>query len=155
MELYLVRHAIADDGQDDDKRPLSPKGKKRFKQIAAGLAALDVRFDRVLHSPKLRALETAELLTPLLRGELEVTDLLAAAPGKELLEQLHGKRVALVGHEPWLSMLLAWLVTGDAGHGRGFELKKGSVARLDGDPVPGGMALTALLPPKLLREAGA
>jgi phosphohistidine phosphatase len=59
MDLYLIRHAIAEDGDDDDARPLSAKGAKKFKQAVKGLRALGVRFDRVLHSPRRRAVETA------------------------------------------------------------------------------------------------
>lgn len=151
MQLFLIRHGIAEDGDDDAARPLSPDGAKRFRQEVRGLRALGVRFDRVLHSPKRRAVETAELLAPLVDGEYEVSALLAQAPSAELLAQLHGGVVAVVGHEPHLSSLLAWLVVGAPDEGR-FELKKGGVARLAGEPEAGGMTLVALLPPKLLRE---
>lgn len=69
MTLFLVRHAIAEDGVDDDARPISAKGRRRFQKIVQALAGLDVQLDRVVHSPKLRALQTAELMTPLLREE--------------------------------------------------------------------------------------
>lgn len=151
MELFLIRHAIADDGADDDARPLSAKGKKKFAEVVRGLAALEVRFDRVLHSHKLRALETADLLAPVTDGELEVTPLLAAAPSRALLHHLVGDTVAAVGHEPWLSELLAWLVTGDGRHGKAIDFKKGGVAWLSGEPRPAGMALVALLPPRVAR----
>jgi phosphohistidine phosphatase len=40
-ELYLLRHGIAVDpgtaGMPDDARPLTDKGRKRMRQIAAGL----------------------------------------------------------------------------------------------------------------------
>jgi phosphohistidine phosphatase len=151
MDLYLIRHAIADDGDDDDARPLSTKGAKKFRQSVKGLRALGVRFDHVLHSPKRRAVETAELLAPLLEGEFEVTQLLADAPSNKLLGHLHGDALALVGHEPYLSALLAWLTVGDTELGHHFLLKKGSVAQLTGDPEPGGMQLVALWSPAVLR----
>lgn len=153
MELFLIRHAIAEDGADDAARPLSAEGKKRFRREVKGLEALGVRFDRLLHSPRRRAVETAELLASLVDGECEVSALLTAAPSDELLAQLHGRTVALVGHEPHLSALLAWLLVGAPGRGA-FVLKKGGVARLEGKPAPGGMRLVALLPPKVLRELG-
>lgn len=152
MELFLIRHATAEDGEDDDARPLSRKGRRRFADVVRGLDSLKVRFERVLHSPKLRAVQTAELLSPVVRGELEVTTLLATEPSKELIGALTGDRLALVGHEPWLSALLAWLVLGDAGAGGGFELKKGAVACLEGEPSPRGMRLVALLPPRVWRK---
>lgn len=153
MDLFLIRHAIAEDGADDAARPLSDEGTKRFRQEVKGLEALGVRFDRLLHSPKRRAVETAELLAPLVDGEYEVSALLTEAPSDKLFAQLHGGAVALVGHEPYLSALLAWLVVGAPDEGD-FVLKKGGLARLEGEPEPGGMRLVALLPPKVLRELG-
>jgi phosphohistidine phosphatase len=152
MELFLIRHAIAEDGGDDAARALTPKGRRRFKEVVAALDALGVRFDRVLHSPKRRAVETAELLGPLVDGEFEVTALLADAPKEKLLGQLHGGALAVVGHEPHLSTLLAWLTVGDPEQGRAFLLKKGAVAALVGEPGPAGMQLVGLWSPGALRK---
>ena len=68
MELTLVRHAIAEDGADDAARPLSKRGRQRFEDVVQELDSLGVRFDRILHSPKRRAVETAELLAGLCEG---------------------------------------------------------------------------------------
>ena len=152
MDLFIIRHAIAEDGEDDDARPLSPKGRRRFRETVSSLGKLGVKFDRVIHSPKVRAVQTADLLNPLIDGEKEASPLLAAPPSAALLSLIFGGVVAVVGHEPWLSTLLAWLVTGDETLGKAFELKKGAVARLDGSPTPGGMKLRALLPPAVLRR---
>lgn len=151
MELTLIRHAIAEEGPDDDARPLSKKGRKRFEQSVETLGALGFRFDRVLHSPRQRAVETAELLKPLCDGELESTNLLTKEPGVDLWELLQGERLAVVGHEPHLSSLLSWLVTGEPS-GENFELKKGAVAQLEGEPGPAGMKLLSLSQPKVLRR---
>jgi phosphohistidine phosphatase len=153
MKLFLVRHAIAEDGPDDDARPLSKEGVARFKQQVALLERLDVSFDRVLHSPKKRALDTAALVERLCEGDFEVTPLLAAAPTQALLDACVGDAVALVGHEPHLSTLLTWLVMGEKVAGR-VELKKGAVACLEGTAAPGQMQLRWLLPPKVARRAG-
>ncbi len=151
MELTLIRHAIAEDGADDSARPLSKKGRKRFEESVKTLGKLGVRFDKVLHSPKVRAVETAKLLSPLCEGELQETALLAKAPGVELWELLEGERLAMVGHEPHLSELMAWLVTGEP-TGANFDLKKGGVAQLEGEPGPAGMRLCTLLSPRVLRR---
>ena len=155
MRLLLVRHAIAEDGIDDDARPLSDKGRRRFEKVVGTLNDLGVKLDRIVHSPKLRALQTAELMTPLLRdeGTTEVLDLLADLPGADLFEALEGYDgdVALVGHQPYLGRLLAWLVTGRPTAETAFELKKGAVAVLEGAPRPGEVTLTLLLPPKVAR----
>lgn len=152
MELTLIRHAIAEPGADDSARPLSPRGRRRFRRSVKTLGALGLRFDQVLHSPKRRAVETAELLASLCDGKLVSTPLLAKEPGVELWERLEGERLAVVGHEPHLSSLLSWLVTGEADGGGCFVLKKGAVAQLEGEPGPGGMRLCALYPPRVLRR---
>ncbi|MCX7784237.1 MAG: histidine phosphatase family protein [Meiothermus sp.] len=156
MELYLIRHAIALDaepGQSDDPRPLSEAGIQKFKEAVRGLRRLDVRFDRLYHSPKLRAIQTAELLVPLLDGETEVTPYLATDPSPELLKTLVGASVGLVGHEPWMSDLCAWLLTGRRNGGQ-FPFKKGGVAWLEGTPKPGSMKLMGFWSPRVLRSLG-
>lgn len=166
MQLYLIRHAVAADHPEgpapdrlpgtvdpaDAARPLTPRGARRFEDAVRGLSRVGVRFDRLLHSPLLRAVETAELLEPLLRGESVVTPHLAAAPAGPLLAELRsGEHVAVVGHQPWLGELLGLLVFGTREAGDGVTWKKGGVAWLEGAPEPGGMSLCALWPPKLLR----
>ena len=157
MRLYIVRHASAEPGhpgKDDAARALTPQGRERFSRAVAGLRRLRVRFDRLYHSPKLRAVETADLLGRLVRGETVVTQHLSRAPRAALLGAVRGENVALVGHEPWLGSLAAWLVTGDRRRGAQFALKKGGVIVLEGDLRPGAMRLAAALPPKVLRRAG-
>jgi phosphohistidine phosphatase len=159
LDLWIVRHAIAEErspSRDDADRALTEEGRRRFAREVRGLASLGVELDRIAHSPWRRAAETAALLTPLLAGDGDLVpeEGLARAPGRELLQGLRTGRVALVGHEPWLSELVAWLASGDRGDGAGIELKKGAVAHLEGDAKPGAMTLRALLPPRVLRGLG-
>jgi len=67
---------------------------------------------------------------------------------------LRGESLAVVGHEPWLSELIAWLCLGERELGAAFQLKNGGVAWLSGEPVPGGCVLKALWTPRSLRRAG-
>src|SRR6185436_9554556 len=113
-------------------------------------------FERVLTSPWRRAMQTARMLTPISRDELVATDLLTQKPSTDLLALLSSSSVttAVVGHEPWLGELAAWLAFGDAKHGDALLIKKCDVLWLEGTPVPGGMQLRAALPPKILRALG-
>jgi phosphohistidine phosphatase len=141
--LYLVRHAIAAERgrqwPDDAKRPLTHKGAARMRQIVMGLRELGVEFDLVLTSPLVRARQTAELLIAGARSKppLEQTD--ALAPGEPpvkiaaMLAKHSGRcSIALVGHEPDLGELAAWLV----GAREPFEMKKGGVCRIDVSALP-------------------
>jgi phosphohistidine phosphatase len=161
MQLYVVRHAIAEDaaaGQDDGERELSGDGKRKLRAAVRGLRAARIRFDRVLTSPKLRAVQTADALAPLCDAPPIVTELLAQPPRNELLAQIAeitsgGKDgTAVVGHEPWLGELVALLAFGDTRFGEALTLKKASVTLLAGSAVPGGMTIRALVPPRLLRR---
>lgn len=157
MLLYLVRHAIAAEPsplRPDDLRPLTPAGERKFAAAVRGAQRLGWRFDRVYHSPLLRAVQTAALLRPLARGPLQALPDLARPPAVELLAELHGEHVAVVGHQPFLGALVAWLTAGETARGDNFPLKKGGFAVLTGAPRPGAMALQALIPPKLLRRLG-
>ena len=157
MQLFVIRHAIAEDaapGLDDAARALTEEGEKQLKKVVKGLRELDIGFERVLTSPWVRAARTAELLKPICKATPIATELLCQSPRSELLAQIAelGEDTAVVGHEPWLSELVAWLAFGDTRHGEAFVLKKAGLFWLEGSVIPGGMSVKALLPPKLMRE---
>lgn len=167
MDLFLVRHAVAEDESPDGSdatRALTGRGRKRFSRAVRGLERLGVRFDRVGFSPLLRAQETAEELFRLCDEDYGCESMvvleLATPPGPELLAVIANsgvERLALVGHEPWLSQLTAWLACGwrvwDEGEvGCVVDLAKGGVIHLSGEALPGKMALVASYPPAALLE---
>jgi phosphohistidine phosphatase len=163
MDLYLVRHAIAEDRDptrwpDDGDRPLSPKGTERFEREARGLATLVPSVDISLASPYARAWHTAEILskeagwpapvrTDALRSERTADESLAA-----IRAPLGAETIAVVGHEPNLSELASLCLMGTID--LRVELKKGAVLALtfEGEIAPGRAYLRWLLPPKALRS---
>lgn len=156
MDLYLVRHAIAEprDGRfEDAQRPLTLEGMERFERSVKGLGRARIEFDGVLHSPWRRAVETAQRLAPLLgSGRREETEELSRPPRDELLQLVRGDSQAIVGHQPWLAELLAWLCVGERELSGAFALKKGGVAWLSGDPEPGACVVRAIWTPRSLRR---
>jgi phosphohistidine phosphatase len=160
VDLLMIRHAVAvprgTPGVADDLRPLTPRGRARFRRAASGLARVVRAPDRLLTSPLLRAQQTARLAARAW-GEVEPEILPGLASGRhdEVLAALRAHasadRVAVVGHEPHLSGLLARLL-GTRSAAR-LTFKKGGVAvvRLAGPPDRGG-DLVAFLPPRLLRR---
>ena len=160
MRLLIVRHAIAlprgAPGVADAERPLTPRGRRRFERAARGLARALPRPDFLLTSPWKRARQTAEILAAAY-GRLEPLDTPALAGGsfEALARVLAGypedAMVAVVGHEPWLSGLLARLL-GSSEDGR-LEFKKGGAALVDIEGrLEDGGRLVAYLPPKLMRR---
>jgi phosphohistidine phosphatase len=159
MQLFVIRHAIAEErgpDQDDAARELTDEGVAKMKQVVRGLRELDLELARVLTSPWARALHTAKLLAPVSDEPPISTELLCQSPRAELLAMIaeRNETTAVVGHEPWLGELVAWLAFGDARRGDALELKKGSVVQLEGSVVPGGMTLQAILQPRVLRRLG-
>ena len=155
MEVLVVRHAVAAEHgtvDPDEARPLTDAGRAKFRREVRGLERLGLRVDRCYYSPWTRAAETADLMRRLVDGEMIVEPLLTAPPTPELVHALAGKRAALVGHEPWMSQLVALLILGKTDEAESFIFKKGGVAWLEGEPNPGGMRLRALLPPAVLRK---
>jgi phosphohistidine phosphatase len=164
MDVYLVRHAIADHRNparwpDDAEGPLTTKGAVRFRSAARGLHRLVAAVDVVLASPYTRAWETAEILhdeagwpPPERCPALE-----AIRPPDDALEILQERNdrssAALVGHEPYLSTLASLLLTGREGPLQ-LELKKGGVVLLElvGEPGPGRAILRWSVSPKILRS---
>ena len=146
MNLYFLRHGIAVDPSaprfaKDAERPLTPKGQRRLRQIAGAMDALKISFDVILSSPYLRAKQTAEIVVKSLkcRKKIKLTDELT--PGgnpKSLIQQLNDlrprpKNILLVGHEPYLSKLIALLTAGNTS--MEIDLKKGSLCKLETDSL--------------------
>jgi phosphohistidine phosphatase len=156
MQLFVIRHAVAEDigpGIDDTARELTDAGKTKLRQAVRGLRALDIRFQRILTSPWKRAVQTARQLAPIAAGGPIVTELLTQPPRAELLALIAegSETTAVVGHEPWLGELAAWLAFGDARHGDALIIKKCGLIWLEGTSVPGGMQIRAVIPPRVLR----
>src|SRR5690349_4502486 len=106
--LYVVRHAVAEEkreGLPDAERALTGKGRSQFRKAAKAFRAMDVSLDRLLHSPKRRAVETAEPLARYVEGDTVAIAALARAPDAALLDEIRGETVAVVGHEPFLGQL--------------------------------------------------
>ncbi len=161
-KLYLVRHAIAaergDAWPDDNKRPLTPKGTARMRQVVRGLRELGVVVDVVLSSPLVRAKQTAELLVDGLKPAPTIVVVAVLAPGTAPVTDCRGagafrkvRRVALVGHEPGIGELATWLV----GSKTPMPFKKGGICRIDVASLPpasGGGQLIWFAPPRMLRR---
>ncbi len=155
-----MRHGVAVDREvfvgDDAARPLTAAGHRKMDEIVAGLGALELRFDRVLHSPWRRAAETAEHLLPRLTQVQTVCDALAQPPNGETIARLFAlangaQGVVLVGHEPFLSALLGMML---GPCDLSTDWRKGGIALLD-CPAPHAPAtLTAFVPSAWLRMLG-
>jgi phosphohistidine phosphatase len=158
VRLYIVRHGPAEDhaasGSDFD-RALTASGRDRVRHVARALTEAEEAPHVILSSPLVRALQTAEILAAAIKLEQPVEVRRELSPGGDaralVSEQIdaQAKRVMIVGHEPDLSDLAAYL------GGRPFPagLQKAMVVGLatdKDDPHKVPMRLRFVLDPKSL-----
>jgi phosphohistidine phosphatase len=130
--IYLLRHGDAEPGNGDDAaRKLTPKGERQAKAAGRALAALNVKIDACLTSPKARAAQTARLVCDALSVEPETAVELRGG-GFEAPALTAGRgEVLLVGHEPDFSAEVGRLTGGKV------KLRKGGLAIVDGSTLVG------------------
>ncbi len=153
MEIYLLRHGIAEDGrpgQADGERALTPEGKEKLRRVLKRAAA---KPSLILSSPYRRALETAALAAEVWRytGQIVRTEtLLPEAPPQTVWEEIRARRnesaILLAGHQPHMSSLAAFLLDSPALE---VDMKKAALLRIDCVRIsgqPGGLLKWMLTP---------
>ncbi|MNL27136.1 phosphohistidine phosphatase [compost metagenome] len=165
MELVIIRHAIAEEREDfqkkgleDQFRPLTLKGRKRMQKVCFHLKDVLKDLDLIVTSPFTRARQTAEIISQIYfeTKVVEAPELVPQSPPQAFVKWLrvHGKnhrRIAIVGHEPHLSTFASFMLTGRA---ESFiDLKKSGVIVLELESFTSAEAGTAQLlmaaPPKV------
>jgi phosphohistidine phosphatase len=115
MKLLLVQHGEAVADAVDSRKPLSPEGVRDVRALAAACRRFKLAAGEIVHSGKLRAEQTAEILGKAFGLPV------SAAPGLDPLDPV--KPIArrceewtddriIVGHMPFLGRLAALLLAG-------------------------------------------
>lgn len=138
MKLYLVQHAMPVSRDIDPGRPLSPQGEQDISKMAEFMRASDHTVSRVLHSGKMRAHQTAEILAEelLTSGEVEVIDgINPNDPVQDFCLRVHKLKndTIIVGHMPFMGKMVSYLVTGNEDHAI-VAYQPGSVVCLKQNP---------------------
>lgn len=125
MELILWRHADAEYGLPDWERPLTEKGLRQARKMAAYLLPRLPKELRILVSPARRAQQTAEALGLSFDTEYSIAP---DASADAVLQAAHWSNAAgcvlIVGHQPTLGLVVSRLLSGsDAG----MSLRKGAL----------------------------
>lgn len=165
MELYLVRHGIAEDLKPgstrlDSERALTAEGRRKVREAAKGLHALKVKPGRIGTSPLVRARQTAEILRDVLGSRRAVEDCAFLAEGPETARVVRWLRkrtcasAMLVGHLPYLAESASELLT--RSRALDLRLRRASACCIsfDGAPAAGRGKLEWLLQPQHLRALG-
>jgi phosphohistidine phosphatase len=146
MQLIFIRHAIAEDpkefaltGRPDAQRPLTDDGVEKMKRGVKGLREVVPEINLIATSPYVRAVETAKIVGAAYKD-----------PKTVIIHEL----VAVVGHEPHLSEVASWLLTGQPRSV--IDFKKGAALAMEFEGVPAGgtgVLMWALTPRQMRRLA--
>jgi phosphohistidine phosphatase len=119
LNLYILQHGEAVPKQVDPGRPLSDNGVRDIRMLAMHMKKMDVRLENVLHSGKLRAEQSARLITEVLSPEIEMMQADGLNPGDDpsevlkVIEHMTGN-ILVASHMPLVSRLCSMLLTGSA-----------------------------------------
>src|ERR1035437_3826097 len=83
MQIYLLRHGIAEDakpGQPDAERPLTAEGRDKLRRVLKRARTADLDPSLILSSPYRRAVETAAVAAEVLAYKGETVRTRALAP---------------------------------------------------------------------------
>lgn len=155
IDILLVRHAHAGNPANwtgpDELRPLSAKGLRQATRIGGFLVAANIGPGVIVTSPKVRALQTAEVLGAALGWDVRLDQRLAQGPSMDDLRAIVGEAgdvpsLLLVGHDPDFSEIAGSLV------GVSIAMRKGALARIEvpRDVSTGSGSLRWLVPPDAL-----
>ena len=112
IQIYLVQHGLALSSVEDSNRPLSNEGRGQLMTVAKHLQTNGVKIDKIAHSGKLRALQSAEIFASFLNVE-QVIQLPVMHPNDNanaLIKNFSEDGVMYVGHLPQLDRVVSHLL---------------------------------------------
>jgi phosphohistidine phosphatase len=145
MDVYLMQHGEAAAEADDPARPLTEGGRAAVTRVAAKAQTAGVQIDRLLHSGKLRAEQTAQIL--------EARDGLAPDGATNPIARWLGGQsddgsVAIIGHLPFLDRLASSLVAGDE-EAHVISFQNAGLIKLVQNAERGGFSVAWVLVPEI------
>ena len=153
MQIYLLRHGIAEDGSPDSERALTAEGREKLRRVLARARSADLAPSLILSSPYRRAIETAEVAVDVLGYEGKIVKTRALLPDaspydvwEEIRKRSSEDAILLASHEPLMSALAAFLLGSPA---LVVDMKKAALLRVDCErigPEPKGVLKWMLTP---------
>ena len=115
MRLYLVRHGESDPAGFDDQRTLNEKGKEDVTRLAKFISHLKLQVTYIFQSQKLRAQQTAKILSASISSTNEIEtriELDPLAPISNIIDEITAlnEDIMLVGHMPFMGNLASQLI---------------------------------------------
>ena len=137
--LYLLRHGDAVPDQENLLRPLSDLGKEEVRSTATQAKTYGINFDKVLHSTKVRAKQSAEIFCETLGLDVPLQEsphilpMSEPEPMLELCNETSGG-LLIVTHLPFVNRLASLLIGGKE-DAEQFTFKTASLLCLEKRPA--------------------
>ncbi len=136
MDIHLMQHGACLPKELDPHQPLSPVGREQITKSAQAARILGLRFELIVASPKVRSIQTAEIIAeytgyPVAR--IEVTEAAKAmAPAQETINFINEYEgldsIFIAGHLPSLGNIASGLLTG--GKALDINIENGGLMQL-------------------------
>ncbi len=115
MNLYLMRHGLANPKETDQEESLSEKGKQIIEISAKALKKMKISFDVIICSPKKRSKQTAEIIAKtFIFPQIKIIESNKVAPNSPAEETLdfiaNYEKVFIVGHLPSIKEIISYLL---------------------------------------------
>ncbi len=133
MAIYLARHGEAVSAEKNSERPLSSEGRSEVEKMAFLMANFGLKVDKVIHSGKKRAEESAEIFSEkICDGKISKSKGLDPNDDvKEFWKKYENTdRVMYVGHLPFMEKFASFILTGEE-YRVLLKIKTGGVVCLD------------------------
>lgn len=138
MALYLVQHGISSPKEKDPDKGLSSQGIEETRRIANVAKGYKISVNKIVHSGKKRAAQTAEMFHQALslKTNMEVyTGINPLDDVRHLATEVEpGQHLMVVGHLPFMERLVSFLTTGMEGN-RVYRFQNSGIVCLDAESI--------------------
>lgn len=120
MNLYVLQHGEAEDKQTNPDRPLTARGERDIRVLAMHMRNMGVHLEKIFHSGKLRAEQSASLVAEVLSPDIRPVQAAGLNPNDEpavIVSDIDriGENILIASHMPFVSRLCSVLLTGTTG----------------------------------------
>ena len=154
VDVYLMQHGEAVPADVDPDRPLADVGRRNVLLVAGHAARCGVRLDRIVHSGKLRAAQTAQILAGAI-GCPVVEEVAGLNPNGDvrlaahnLVDPMAEGSLAVVGHLPFLDRFASLLVAREP-EAQVVSFRNGGLVKLVPSSLGGAFVVAWVLTPDL------
>ena len=152
MSLYLVQHGKSLPKDIDPQQRLSEQGISDIERIASVAQGYSVRVGSLKHSSKTRARETASIMAEHLMPGRSPEEASGLNPNDDVISFAQtlspDENLMIVGHLPFLSRLLSFLITGSTDI-EVFKFQNGGIVCMDKNPEQGNWIIKWSLMPDI------